>query len=109
LPGPHLQAVLDEQEGRWTTSAPPDLVSAVVLDGLDGGVYRDHVAMVRQKIEWWYAQPMAPESLNQPAVQQTLRLRKGLFGILDDLEGPTPDRAYEALLALGLGERGGAL
>ncbi len=112
-PGPNLQAVLDEQDGRWSTAAPLQLVVAVVADAMGEGAPRETVAMVRERLEWLYATQfsvgVALTGADEAAVLQALRYKPALFEALDDLEGPTPDRAWSTLQAMGLAERAGAL
>ncbi len=110
--GPNLQAVLDEQDGRWSTAAPLQLVVAVVADAMGEGAPRETVAMVRERLEWLYATQFSVGvalTVGDPAVLQALRYKPALFEALDDLEGPTPDRAWSTLQAMGLAERAGAL
>ncbi len=106
--GPNLVAVLDEDGHREMSSSPLRMTVAVVADAMGEGVDPRAVAYVRRSVERC-DKGLAPESLAEPAVQQALRYKPALLEVLDDLVGPTPDRAYATLQAMGLAERGGAL
>jgi len=107
--GPNLAAVLDEERSGATSSAPLRMVVAAVSDAMGEGVARETVAWVREWLERWYATQFSIGVVDEPAVLQALRYKPALFEVLDDLVGPTPDRAWETLQAMGLAERGGAL
>jgi hypothetical protein len=100
--GPQLRQVVEDQTAKgWTSSAPIELVHALLLDASDGGVHRVVVEGVRDQILTLTAN-LAPEAFDEPAVIQMLALRDGLLSVLEALVSSTPAAAWTRFEALGV-------